>query len=218
MHTANRKIFATKEEILNCKGNEKEFKRFLALLNTSGWLKIATYKKVRAYNKADYSEWMSFIIQGVHNAIEKADDRITIPSVLRLSIWWAQTEYKKLYINKAQKLEDESDAMEKDCDGNLMDITIPDVDSRFEDVEIREFLAMMEKKLPSREMNIFIEIMYNETPLRELGKSIDITGERVRQIMEKARKHGIYLLAKSAGMTPKEYKLAHTKKEVLNVV
>lgn len=217
MHIANRRIFATKEEILNCKGNEKEFKRFLALLNASGWLKIATYKKVRAYQKADYSEWMAFIIQGVYITIEKADDRITIPSVLRLSIWWAQSEYKKLYINKAQKTEDESDAMEKDCDGELTEILIPDIDPRFEDVEIRDFLALMEKKLSSKEMSIFREIMVNETPLRELGKSIGMSHERVRQIMDKARKHGLHILAKSKGMTPKECKDAHTKKIVAMV-
>lgn len=215
MHTANRKIFATKEEILNCKGNEKEFKRFLALLNTSGWLKIATYKKVRAYKKADYSEWMSFIIQGVHNAIEKADDRITIPSVLRLSIWWAQTEYKKLYINKAQKTEDESDAMEKDCDGQLTDILIPDIDPRFEDIEIRDFLCQMEKNLSTREMHIFREIMENETTLRELGSSLNLSHERIRQLMEGARKKGLSILSKSLNMSPKQCKEAYTKKMVV---
>lgn len=215
MHTANRKIFATKEEILNCKGNEKEFKRFLALLNTSGWLKIATYKKVRAYKKADYSEWMSFIIQGVHNAIEKADDRITIPSVLRLSIWWAQTEYKKLYANNAQKTEDESDAMEKDCEGQLTDILIPDIDPRFEDIEIRDFLCQMEKNLSTREMHIFREIMENETTLRELGSSLNLSHERIRQLMEGARKKGLSILSKSLNMSPKQCKEAYTKKMVV---
>ena len=218
MHIENRRVFATKEEILFCKNNERAFNKFLELIKSSGWLTIQSGKMARAYRKADYAEWTNLIIHGLWKTIETADDRITIPSVFRLSIWWAKTEYKKLYINKAQKTEDECDAMEKDCDGELTDIQIPDYDPRFEDVEIRDFLAMMEKKLPAREMNIFRETMDNETVLRDLGKSLGLSHERCRQLLVKAREQGLRILAQSMGMTAKECKLVHTKKEVLNAL
>lgn len=214
MHIENRRVFATKEEILFCKNNERAFNKFLELIKSSGWLTIQSGKMARAYRKADYAEWTNLIIHGLWKTIETADDRITIPSVFRLSIWWAKTEYKKLYINKAQKTEDECDAMEKDCDGELTDIQIPDYDPRFEDVEIRDFLAMMEKKLPAREMNIFRETMDNETVLRDLGKSLGLSHERCRQLLVKAREQGLRILAQSMGMTAKECKEAYTRKVV----
>lgn len=218
MHIENRRVFATKEEILFCKNNERAFNKFLELIKSSGWLTIQSGKMARAYRKADYAEWNNLIIHGLWKTIETADDRITIPSVFRLSIWWAKTEYKKLYINKAQKTEDECDAMEMDCEGELTEIQIPDCDPRFEDIEIREFLSLMETKLTPREMSIFRETMDNGTPLRELGDSIGLSHERVRQILSKARERSIHAFAKVVNMTPKECKRAHTKKEVLNVV
>lgn len=214
MHTANRMIYATKEEILDCKNNPRNFAKFLSIVRSSGWLTIYAGKKARAYKLAEYKEWISFIEQGLWKTIERADERITIPSVLRLSLQWAKVEYKKLYDNMAQKTEDECDAMEKDCDGELTDIQIPDYDPRFEDVEIRDFLAMMEKKLPAREMNIFRETMDNETVLRDLGKSLGLSHERCRQLLVKAREQGLRILAQSMGMTAKECKEAYTRKVV----
>ena len=214
MHTANRKIYATSDEILQCKNNERNFQKFLALIKSSGWLGIQSYKMSKSYRKADHSEWTSFIIHGLWITIERADERITIPSVLQLSIYWAKTEYKKLYINIAQKTEDECDAMEKDHDGELMDIQIPDNDPRFEDVEIREFLSIMEKNLTPREMSIFRETMDNGTTLRELGKALGISHERCRQLLEKAKDQGVRALAKAIGMTPKQCKDAHCRKIV----
>lgn len=217
MHIANRHIIATTQELLDCRNNVKNFAKFLNLVRSSGWLTTWTNRKHRAYRKADSSEWKGFIEHGLWKTIERADERIVVGNLLKLSIRWAECEYKKLYVNKAQKTEDESDAMEKDCDGQLMDILIPDIDPRFEDVEIRDFLALMEKKLSSKEMGIFREIMVNETPLRELGKSIGMSHERVRQIMDKARKHGLHVLATSMNMSPKQCKDVHTKKIVAMV-
>lgn len=204
MHLANRKIFATPEEILECKGNVRNLAKFMNLIRTSGWLQIVTSQKARAYRKATFHEWMGFIEHGLWKTIERADERITIPSLLKLSVYWAVCEYKKLYVNMAQKTEDVCDAMEKNCDGELEEIQIPDTDPRFDDIDIREFLSLMEKKLSTREMNVFREIMDNETPLRELGMSLNISHERVRQLLKKAQKHGLHIYAHCKGMTVKE--------------
>lgn len=212
MHTANRMIYATPEEILSCKNNAKAFEKFLIVVKNSGWLTIQCGKKARAYKLASYSEWHGFILHGLWRAVENADERINVGNFLRLSIHWADTEYKKLYRNKAQKTEDQCDAMEMDCDGELTEIQIPDSDPRFEDVEIREFLSLMEKKLTPREMSLFRETMDNGTTLRELGESLGISHERCRQVLEKAREKGMRMLAQSQGMTVKECKEKNIRK------
>ena len=215
MHIANRHIIATTQELLDCRGNVKNFAKFLNLVRMSGWLSTWTNRMHRAYRKADSSEWKGFIEHGLWKTIERADERIVIGNLLKLTIHWAKCEYKKLYVNNAQKTEDESDAMEKDCDGQLTDILIPDIDPRFEDVEIRDFLCQMEKNLSPREMHIFREIMEHETTLRELGSSLNLSHERIRQLMEGARKKGLAILSKSLNMSPKQCKEAYTRKMVV---
>ena len=214
MYISNRNIIATTQELLDCQNNTKNFTKFLNLVRSSGWLSTWTNRMHRAYRKADHSEWTGFIEHGLWKTIERADERIVVGNLLKLAIRWAKCEYKKLYANNAQKTEDESDAMEKDCDGQLTDILIPDVDPRFEDVEIRDFLCQMEKNLSPREMHIFREIMENETTLRELGSSLNLSHERIRQLMESARKKGLSILSKSLNMTPKACKEAYTRKMV----
>ena len=185
------------------------------MLRTSGWFPITVSKMARAYRKADHSEWTGFLDQGVWKTIERAEPHINISNLLILSIRWAKSEYKKLYMNKAQKTEDQCDAMEFSHDGEMTEIPFPVIDSKYEDIEIKEFLAKMESSLETREMNIFREIMDNETTLRELGKSIGISHERCRQLMEKAKEKALRILAKSKGMTPKECKAAHSRKELV---
>ena len=190
MHTDMKRIYCTTQEILECKGNEKNLKSFLKVVEQSGWLNKWSYTLSRTLYKASQDEFRGWLQQGLWESIEKAWDNIIISNLLILGRNRSMGYCKERYYNSEFRGDELCDAMEKDCDGNLEEIQIPYTDPQYLDIEIREFLAKAERTLEPREMYIVRAFAQDgeETNLRELGEQLGISHERVRQLLMKAQK------------------------------
>ena len=182
MHKAGNQVVVSVEEIFQMKTNEKMFGRFVTLSNA--WIMASSFKFARK-TRADSSEWKTWLVSGLWQAISISDSRLQGIGMIYSLAWRdACKAYKAQYGNAAQKTEDACDSCHRDGEGNYEDIQIPSVDESFGNFEYNDFLSKLEKEIDWKAFFVIKKRLEGNT-LEDIGQALSITREGVRKIFEK---------------------------------
>lgn len=179
-------IVYTSAQIITCKTNEKAFAALLREVRKSGWVNAKSFTKSRTWYKASREEVASWLECGIWEAVKYARDEITIQTLLWMAEKLALNSYKAAYCRKADKTSEQCDALDVSGeDGATLTMDISTTDEGHGEFENDIFGALLQS-LDDREVEIVVS-RNNEKTLEEIGKSLNISRERVRQIEDRAR-------------------------------
>lgn len=184
MQKVGKRVSCTVEEIMAMKEDEKLFGAFVRL--SSEWLAATSFSMARtACQRATTSEFRSWLSYGLWDAVKRFDARGKgVGMIYDLAYWSAQNAYKAQYGNGAQKTADLAVSVTKNADGEMEEITIPSIDPAYATQEFRDYMAAMKANLTEREYLILEKRVEGKT-LQEIGDILDLSRERVRQIVAK---------------------------------
>lgn len=186
MHKVGNRVYASVEEIMTMKTDERLLGRFLTL--TSDWVNAKAFIYSRK-TRGELSEWKAWLSSGLWTAIRICDDRLQgVGGIFDLAWRDGMKAYKGKYGNNAQKTEDACDSCHRDGEGGFEDIEIPSVDENIASLDYTDFMEKLRTKVPARDYNIILRRL-NGQNLRKISVALGLSHEGVRKIMDKNLRH-----------------------------
>lgn len=182
MRKVGNKLIVSTEEIIACKGNERNLGKLLALMGE--WVNAKSYRLSKRFVRATQEEFKSWLGCAIWESVEKSNETITISNLTILAAQRAINAYDAQY--QTAEARDNADLaislVRKGEDGDeIVDIAI--LDESLCDSEFRSFLKGMESKLDSREYQILNMYLKGDT-FESIGNSLRVSKQYASKVFK----------------------------------